>query len=61
MDAIGTVAGKTPKVERAEVPPGDVDATFADIVRAKTELAWQPRVPLTAGLESVRDWVNENP
>jgi len=61
VDAIGTVAGKTPKVERAEVPPGDVDATFADIVRAKTELAWQPRVPLTAGLESVRDWVNENP
>ena len=61
VDAIGAVAGKTPQVERAEVPPGDVDATFADISRARTELAWQPRVPLVTGLESVRDWVRDNP
>jgi UDP-glucuronate 4-epimerase len=55
--AIGRATGKTPKVERAPVPLGDVDATFADIARARSELDWQPRVALDAGLETVVDWI----
>jgi UDP-glucuronate 4-epimerase len=43
------------------VPLGDVDATFADISRARAELGWEPRVSLADGLKSVVDWVREHP
>ena len=35
-----------------------VDATFADISRARDELGYAPRVALTAGLATVRAWVS---
>ena len=47
----------TPVVLRAPVPLGDVDATFADIARARDELGWKPRVPLGEGLRTVVEWV----
>ena len=50
-----------PKVERAPVPLGDVDATFADIARARSELGWEPRIKLREGLATVLDWVREHP
>jgi len=59
--AMAKAAGVEPKVERAPVPPGDVDATFADIGRAERELGWKPRVALDHGLASVVDWVKANP
>jgi UDP-glucuronate 4-epimerase len=59
--AIGETAGIEPVVERAPVPLGDVDATFADISRARSELGWEPRVPLRQGLESVLAWVRAHP
>src|ERR1019366_6241226 len=49
VEAIGAAAGVALQVERAPVPLGDVDATFADITRARTELAWTPRVSLHDG------------
>jgi len=59
VGAIGAIAGVQPRIERAPVPLGDVDATFADITRARTELGWEPRVPLRDGLKSVLDWVRD--
>jgi UDP-glucuronate 4-epimerase len=59
--AIAERAGKEPILEHAPVPPGDVDATYADVARAKEELGWAPRVPLGAGLETVLRWVHDNP
>jgi UDP-glucuronate 4-epimerase len=61
IGAIGAAAGVTPVVETAPVPLGDVDATFADIERARTELGWEPRVPLTEGLTHVLEWVRKHP
>jgi UDP-glucuronate 4-epimerase len=58
--AIAEAAGITARVEHAPVPLGDVDATFADIRRAKSELEWSPRVSLEDGLRSVVEWVREN-
>ena len=58
---IERVSGKQADVLRSEVPAGDVDATFADISRAKTELGWSPQVALADGLESVRKWVTLHP
>jgi UDP-glucuronate 4-epimerase len=57
--AIGLAAGVDPVVEYAPVPLGDVDATFADLERARIELGWEPRVPLEHGLKSVIAWLRE--
>ncbi len=50
---------------RASRPPpfplGDVDATFADITRAREELGWTPRMSLREGLATVLAWVRANP
>jgi UDP-glucuronate 4-epimerase len=43
------------------VPLGDVDATYADVSRARDELGWEPRVKLTEGLKTVVGWVREHP
>jgi UDP-glucuronate 4-epimerase len=43
------------------VPLGDVDATYADVSRARDELAWAPCVELRDGLKTVVDWVREHP
>jgi len=55
--AIGVAAGATPVVERAGVPLGDVEATYADRTRARVELGWEPEVGLEEGLGSVVGWV----
>jgi UDP-glucuronate 4-epimerase len=59
--AIGESAGVEPVVERAPVPLGDVDATFADIGRAGAELGWSPRIALRDGLKTVVAWVKDHP
>jgi UDP-glucuronate 4-epimerase len=59
--AIGDAAGVEPIVENAPVPLGDVDATYADISRAKAELSWEPRIGLLDGLRTVVEWVRANP
>jgi UDP-glucuronate 4-epimerase len=61
VELIGRAAGVKPTLHRGSVPLGDVEATFADVTRARDELAWQPRVSLEEGLKSVVAWVRENP
>ena len=61
VSLLGEAAGVTPIVERATVPTGDVEATFADIARAREELTWSPRIALRDGLETVLAWVREHP
>jgi UDP-glucuronate 4-epimerase len=57
--ALGRAAAATPRVEHAPVPLGDVDATFADVSRAREEFGWEPRVGLDEGLQSVIAWLRE--
>jgi UDP-glucuronate 4-epimerase len=57
IQSIGRAAGVEPRIERVAVPLGDVNATYADITRARDELGWEPRIALTDGLESVLAWV----
>ena len=58
--AIGAAAGVKLRVEATAVPLGDVDATYADISRARDELGWKPRVDLATGLGTVLEWVREH-
>lgn len=55
--AMGRAAGRTVSVDAAPVPLGDVEATYADITRARTELGWQPKIALEQGLATVVDWL----
>jgi UDP-glucuronate 4-epimerase len=55
--AMGRASGKDPVIERAPVPLGDVDATFADIGRAREELGWAPKMRIDDGLKTVVDWL----
>jgi len=59
LDAMASAAARAPIVERAPVPLGDVEATFADITRARTELGWSPTTALEDGLRSVVAWLRE--
>jgi UDP-glucuronate 4-epimerase len=59
--SLGEIAGVTPGVVRSPVPLGDVEATFADVSRARAELGWQPSIPLREGLATVVDWVRDHP
>jgi UDP-glucuronate 4-epimerase len=61
VSALAETAGVEPRVERAPIPLGDVEATFADIDRARRELHWEPRIPLHEGLKSVFAWIREHP
>jgi UDP-glucuronate 4-epimerase len=61
VEAVAATAGVRVRVETAPVPLGDVDATFADITRAREELAWAPRMSLREGLATVLAWVRANP
>jgi UDP-glucuronate 4-epimerase len=55
--AIGEACGMTPVVEQGAVPLGDVDATYADVTRARTELGWEPTIELREGLRGVVSFV----
>ena len=57
VTAMGKAAEVIPAVVHGAVPLGDVDATFADIARAKEELGWMPRVRLDEGLATVVAWL----
>ena len=57
VDAMSRAADRPVNIERAPVPLGDVDATFADITRAREELGWSPRVKLEDGLATVVEWL----
>ena len=58
--AMGRAAGRPVTVERAPVPLGDVEATFADIARARAELGWAPRISLDDGLATVVKWIESD-
>jgi len=47
-----------PAVTRLLPPqPGDVDATFADIRRAREILGWEPKVGFSVGIDRFCDWL----
>jgi UDP-glucuronate 4-epimerase len=61
VTAMGKAAGRDNLViERAPVPLGDVEATFADIGRARAELGWEPKIRLEDGLKTVVEWLTAN-
>ncbi|MBB4658862.1 NAD-dependent epimerase/dehydratase family protein [Parvularcula dongshanensis] len=48
--------GRKAQIELAPMQPGDVERTWADITRARTELGYDPVTPLDEGLARFADW-----
>src|SRR5258706_4244866 len=56
IDRLARGLGRTPEIRRLPPQPGDVDRTWADVSRAKRELAWAPSTGFDAGMDSFLAW-----
>ena len=51
------VIGRPVSIARADVKPGDVPATAADLTRARSLLGYRPQVDLRTGIQRQLDWL----
>lgn len=59
IELIGKVVGKTPRIRRMPLQPGDVLRTYADIGKAKRALGYEPKFPIEEGVRIFYDWLKE--
>ena len=59
VDLLGRTMGKTPRLERLPLQPGDVDCTFADISKSREMLNYSPRVEIEEGLAEFVRWYRD--
>ena len=53
---VGRACGRTPRVDRQPMQPGDVLVTFADVSKAKRQLGYAPKTNIRAGIEAFTAW-----
>jgi len=53
--------GKKAIIEHQPPQPGDVNRTFADITKARNDLAYNPTTDLSTGLAKFTTWLNQKP
>ncbi|MBC7789580.1 MAG: SDR family NAD(P)-dependent oxidoreductase [Anaerolineae bacterium] len=56
VSLIEQALGRSAKLQRLPVQPGDVIRTFADIRRAREVLGYAPHVPIAAGIPLFVEW-----
>ena len=56
IKTIESIIGKKAILQPKPLPAGDVNATYADISRAKTLLRWKPKINLETGLQQLWKW-----
>jgi UDP-glucuronate 4-epimerase len=56
IDRLARGLGRTPAIRRLPPQPGDVERTWADVSRAKRELAWAPSTSFERGMELFLAW-----
>jgi UDP-glucuronate 4-epimerase len=59
IELIGDALGKTPRIDRFPMQPGDVRETFADIARARKTLAYNPSTTMEEGIRRQAAWFRE--
>ena len=52
--------GKKAKIKKVQKQPGDMDATYADINKAKKLLQWSPEVKFDEGVKKFVEWFRNN-
>lgn len=60
VDVIQKTLGKKAQILYKPAQPGDVNITYADISKAKTELDYNPSVGIEEGISRFVDWYKEN-
>ncbi len=56
---IEEAVGKKAIIERMPNQPGDVPITYANIARAKEELGYDPKTPVSAGIPKFVEWLKQ--
>jgi UDP-glucuronate 4-epimerase len=56
VELIAAAVGRPARIEHLPSQPGDVPLTCADIARARSELGYDPRVPLAEGIARFVRW-----
>src|SRR3954466_1027389 len=51
--------GKPAILDRKPMQPGDVERTYADLTRSRTELGYEPKVSLAEGLRRFVEWFKQ--
>ncbi len=59
IDTIGQVVGREPRIDRRPMQPGDVDRTWADLSRSRSELGYEPHTSLLEGIKRQWAWMRE--
>src|SRR5260221_10180381 len=59
VDKLGRALGMAPRVRRIERPAGEMDATFADVRRAKERWDWRPEITLDDVLTAFAAWIKQ--
>jgi UDP-glucuronate 4-epimerase len=57
LDTVAQLSGASVPVLRRVAQPGDVDATAADLTKARALLGYEPKVSLAEGLRRQWDWL----
>ncbi len=57
ISAVGDVVGRAPVVERRPMQPGDVERTWADLARSRSELGYDPRTSVRDGMARQFGWM----
>jgi len=52
-------SGKSAKIEKKPLQPGDVEKTYAGIEKAKNLLGWKPEVGIEEGIQKTVEWYRE--
>lgn len=56
IEVIEENVGKEARITQLPAQPGDVPITYADIKKAKSELGYNPKIPIEEGIKKLVDW-----
>lgn len=60
ISTLEKITGKKAKIRKLPKQAGDVEKTWANIVKAKKLLGWESRTELPQGLAKYIEWLGEN-
>ena len=59
IEELEKAVGKKAIIDRRPAQPGDVERTYADLTRSRSELGYQPKTSLSEGLGKFVQWFNK--
>lgn len=59
IETVEVVVGKKGLIDRQPEQPGDVPQTWADIIKARTLLGYEPKIDFSTGIERFVAWRNK--